>query len=156
MFVGARHGYLVAGLLGGIVSSTSVTLSFARASRTEDPAFGRPLAFGVIGACTVLFVRVMAAIAVLYAPLAVALVPLLAAPFLVGIIAILLGLTAGAGVASRPQRAGEPAAVRRRAADGAAVPGRAVRGRRRPSGLGRRGAGRVGRHPRPGRRGRAR
>lgn len=92
MFVGARHGYLVAGLLGGIVSSTSVTLSFSRASRTEDPAFGRPLAFGVIGACTVLFIRVMAAIAVLHAPLAVALVPLLAAPFLVGIVAIVVGL----------------------------------------------------------------
>jgi uncharacterized membrane protein (DUF4010 family) len=92
MFVGARHGYLVAGLLGGIVSSTSVTLSFSRASRTEDTAFGRPLAFGVIGACTVLFVRVMTAVGVLYAPLAMALVPLLAAPFLVGVIAILLGL----------------------------------------------------------------
>jgi uncharacterized membrane protein (DUF4010 family) len=92
MFIGARHGYLVAGLLGGIVSSTSVTLSFARASRTEDTAFGRPLAFGVIGACTVLFVRVMTAVGVLYAPLAMALVPLLAAPFLVGVVAILLGL----------------------------------------------------------------
>jgi uncharacterized membrane protein (DUF4010 family) len=92
MFVGARHGYLVAGLLGGIVSSTSVTLSFSRASRTEDVAFGRPLAFGVIGACTVLFVRVMAAVSVLYAPLAMALAPLLAAPFLVGIVAILFGL----------------------------------------------------------------
>ena len=92
MFVGARHGYLVAGLLGGIVSSTSVTLSFSRASRTEDVAFGRPLAFGVIGACTVLFVRVMAAVGVLHAPLAVALLPLVAAPFLVGVIAILIGL----------------------------------------------------------------
>jgi uncharacterized membrane protein (DUF4010 family) len=92
MFVGARHGYLVAGLLGGIVSSTSVTLSFSRASRTEDVAFGRPLAFGVIGACTVLFVRVMTAVGVLYAPLAIALVPLLAAPFLVGVVAILVGL----------------------------------------------------------------
>jgi uncharacterized membrane protein (DUF4010 family) len=92
MFVGARHGYLVAGLLGGIVSSTSVTLSFARASRTEDAAFGRPLAFGVIGACTVLFVRVMTAVGVLYAPLAMALVPLIAAPFLVGVVAILFGL----------------------------------------------------------------
>jgi uncharacterized membrane protein (DUF4010 family) len=92
MFVGARHGYLVAGVLGGIVSSTSVTLSFSRASRTEDVAFRRPLAFGVIGACTVLFIRVMAAVSVLYAPLAVALVPLVAPPFLVGVIAILIGV----------------------------------------------------------------
>jgi len=92
MFVGARHGYLVAGLLGGIVSSTSVTLSFSRASRTEDTAFGRPLAFGVIGACTVLFVRVMTAVGVLYPPLAMELLQLLAAPFLVGVVAILLGL----------------------------------------------------------------
>jgi uncharacterized membrane protein (DUF4010 family) len=92
LFVGARHGYLVAGLLGGIVSSTSVTLSFSRASRREDESVGRPLAYGVLAACTTLFVRVVAATAVLSFPLARRLVPLLAAPFLVGVAAVLVGL----------------------------------------------------------------
>ena len=92
LFVGARHGYLVAGLLGGIVSSTSVTLSFSRASRHEDESVGQPLAYGVLAACTTLFVRVVAATAVLSFPLAQRLVPLLAAPFLVGVAAVLIGL----------------------------------------------------------------
>ncbi len=92
LFVGSRHGYLVAGLLGGIVSSTSVTLSFARASRHETESLGRPLAYGVLAACTTLFVRVIAATAVLSLPLAVHLAPLLAAPFLAGVAAVLVGL----------------------------------------------------------------
>lgn len=92
LFVGARHGYLVAGLLGGVVSSTSVTLSFSRASRREDEAVGRPLAYGVLAACMTLFVRVVAATAVLYFPLAQRLAPMLAAPFLVGVAAVLIGL----------------------------------------------------------------
>jgi uncharacterized membrane protein (DUF4010 family) len=92
LFVGARHGYLVAGLLGGIVSSTSVTLSFSRASRREDESAGRPLAYGVLAACTTLFVRVAVATAVLSPPLAQRLVPLIAAPFLVGVAAVLIGL----------------------------------------------------------------
>ena len=91
LFVGARHGYLVAGLLGGIVSSTSVTLSFSRASRREDEAVGRPLAYGVLAACTTLFVRVAVATAVLSLPLAQRLIPLIAAPFLVGVAAVLIG-----------------------------------------------------------------
>ena len=36
--VGAKHGYPVAGLLGGLMSSTSVTLAFSRASRDEPKA----------------------------------------------------------------------------------------------------------------------
>ena len=92
LFVGARHGYLVAGLLGGIVSSTSVTLSFSRASRRDDASVGKPLAFGVVAACTMLFIRVILATAVLYAPLAQRLLWLLAAPFMVGVAVVLVGL----------------------------------------------------------------
>ena len=36
--VGPRHGYSVAGLLGGLISSTSVTFTFARLSRTNAGA----------------------------------------------------------------------------------------------------------------------
>jgi uncharacterized membrane protein (DUF4010 family) len=92
LFVGARHGYLVAGLLGGFVSSTSVTLSFSRASRQEDESVGRPLAYGVLAASTTLFARVAVATAVLCLPLALRLLPLIVAPFLVGLAAMLVGL----------------------------------------------------------------
>ena len=69
-----------------------MTLSFSRASRREDESVGRPLAFGVIAACTTLFVRVVVATAVLSFPLALRLIPLIAAPFLVGVAVVLIGL----------------------------------------------------------------
>lgn len=55
---GAEKGYGLAGLLGGVVSSTAVTLNFARESR-RAPAQGQALALGVLAACTVLPVRVV-------------------------------------------------------------------------------------------------
>jgi uncharacterized membrane protein (DUF4010 family) len=79
--VGPKRGYPIAGMLGGIVSSTSVTLSFARASRSEMDA-GTPLALGVIGASAVMCLRVLVATAVLNPPVSTALVPYLVAPFL--------------------------------------------------------------------------
>jgi uncharacterized membrane protein (DUF4010 family) len=71
--LGAAQGAVVAGLLGGVISSTSVTLSFARTSRTAEN--GLPLALGTIGACTVMFVRVLVACTVLDPQLARAFVP---------------------------------------------------------------------------------
>ena len=47
--VGPGHGYLVTGLLGGMVSSTNVTFTFARSSRSE-PALSRELATGAVAA----------------------------------------------------------------------------------------------------------
>jgi len=76
-----------------------VTLSFSRASRRETESVGRPLAYGVLAACTTLFVRVVVATAVLHFPLSVQLAPLLAAPFLTGTAAVLIGLR-------RPRRSG--------------------------------------------------
>ena len=74
--VGDRYGYTVTGLLGGLVSSTSVTLTYARLSR-ESGADGTRLASGALAACAVLFVRVTLAVAVLNATLLPRLVPLL-------------------------------------------------------------------------------
>ena len=88
--VGARYGDVVAGLLGGIISSTNVTLTFARGSRTASALV--PLALGVIAACTVMFPRVIIATAVLYPPLSWALLPYLTPPFLAGTAATLFGL----------------------------------------------------------------
>src|SRR5512141_2717479 len=56
--IGQDRGYGIAGLLGGTISSTAVTLGFSRQSRNE-PALARSLAYGVIGACTVLLPRVL-------------------------------------------------------------------------------------------------
>ena len=55
--VGPGRGQVVAGLLGGLISSTAVTLSFSRESR-RDRAPGHVLGVGVIAACTILLVRV--------------------------------------------------------------------------------------------------
>jgi uncharacterized membrane protein (DUF4010 family) len=55
---GEGRGYLLAGLLGGVISSTAVTFGFARYSR-QYPNASAALATGVIGACTVLVPRVL-------------------------------------------------------------------------------------------------
>jgi len=88
--VGAHRGYSLSGLLGGLVSSTVVTLQFSRRSR-ELPSAGRALALGVVGACTVLVVRVALIAAVLNAPVAVALIPYLVPALLVGTVWFALG-----------------------------------------------------------------
>lgn len=85
--VGASRGYPVAGLLGGLVSSTSVTLSFARLSRDRHD-LGVALAQGVIAANTAIYVRVLAASALLSPALALALTPSLAAPFAIGVLVL--------------------------------------------------------------------
>jgi uncharacterized membrane protein (DUF4010 family) len=81
--VGERRGPTITGLLGGLISSTTVTLTAARASR-NNPDVQLPLALGVIGACTVMLARVAAASAVLNRPLAAALLPYIALPFAIG------------------------------------------------------------------------
>ncbi len=88
--VGAGRGYLIAGLLGGIVSSTSVTLTFSSTSQREQ-TFGAPLAFGVVAACSIMFARTLIAASVLQPSLVAPLAPLLAAPFVVGLLALIVG-----------------------------------------------------------------
>jgi uncharacterized membrane protein (DUF4010 family) len=90
--VGTERGYSTAGLLGGFVSSTAVAFAFARKSR-QEPSLSFPLSVGVVAACSVMNLRVLAATVVLRPALAAALVRYLAAPFLVGTIIVLVGLT---------------------------------------------------------------
>lgn len=87
--VGVGRGSLVTGLLGGLVSSTQVTLAHARASR-DQPALGLPLACGALAASTVLFVRTVAAAALLAPALAGAVLPSLLAPAACGALCTLL------------------------------------------------------------------
>ena len=77
--VGPGRGYFATGLIGGLISSTNVTFTFARASRNH-PAIHRELAFGVVAANAMLFPRVLVATAVLNAPLVPVLVPYFLGP----------------------------------------------------------------------------
>jgi uncharacterized membrane protein (DUF4010 family) len=54
--VGGRAGWPLAGLLGGLVSSTAVTLSFSGKAR-ESAALVKALALGIVLASTVLYAR---------------------------------------------------------------------------------------------------
>jgi uncharacterized membrane protein (DUF4010 family) len=89
--VGPAHGYPLAGLLGGVVSSTTVTFTFARLSRAEQILSGA-LALGTVGACTIVFPRVLIASVVLNPSVARALTPFLAAPFAIGVVIFLFWL----------------------------------------------------------------
>lgn len=73
-WAGARRGLLLTGLLGGMVSSTLVTLNFARLARDEQLA--GPLAAGIVLAAAVMFPRMLATVAVINP----ALLPALAVP----------------------------------------------------------------------------
>jgi len=84
---GERRGYLLTGLLGGVISSTAVTLGFARYSR-QYPNGSAALAWGVIGACTVLVPRVLVISFVLNADVAIQLLPLLLPAGLIGAVVV--------------------------------------------------------------------
>jgi uncharacterized membrane protein (DUF4010 family) len=88
-------------VLGGIISSTSVTLRFARDSRSPR-APGLALAAGAVGACTVMLVRVTVACAVLNRSLALALPMYLWPAFLIGVAALVL-LSRATSDASAPE-----------------------------------------------------
>ncbi|MEK7467334.1 MAG: MgtC/SapB family protein [Planctomycetota bacterium] len=57
--VGPRAGTGLAGLVGGLVSSTAVALTFSRKSR-ETPELSASCALAILAACAVLWIRVMA------------------------------------------------------------------------------------------------
>jgi uncharacterized membrane protein (DUF4010 family) len=76
--LGTRRGIPLTGLTGGLVSSTAVTLAFARQSR--DPAYAAAvpaLASGILLAWGVMFVRVIVEVLVVNR----ALLPMVAVPF---------------------------------------------------------------------------
>lgn len=81
---GPRLGYPITGLLGGLLSSTAVTLQFSRHSK-QEPSLAVPLALGVLGACTVLLPRVAVVSAILNPAVARAVLPFLIPPAVVGL-----------------------------------------------------------------------
>ncbi len=84
---GERHGYLLAGLLGGVISSTAVTFGFARYSKSY-PQMSAALACGVIGACTILVPRVLVISAVLNPAIAAELMSFIVPAALVGAVVV--------------------------------------------------------------------
>lgn len=66
--MGAEHGIGLAGLLGGLASSTAVTLGFSQRSR-QPGADASALALGILLAWTVMFFRVVVMAGVISGPL---------------------------------------------------------------------------------------
>jgi uncharacterized membrane protein (DUF4010 family) len=97
---GPERGYALAGLLGGLVSSTAVTLNFARESRGHE-RLARALGLGALAASTVLPVRVLVLSGVLNLEVARALAP-----------ALLPALAAGAGAIALALRDRDRSATR--------------------------------------------
>jgi uncharacterized membrane protein (DUF4010 family) len=66
--VGSRQGIGLTGLLGGLASSTAVTLSFSQRSQ-DQPDLAKPLALGLTLAWMTMFLRVVVEVATLNGPL---------------------------------------------------------------------------------------
>ncbi len=100
---GAKRGLLLTGLFGGLVSSTAVTVNFARFVR-DNAALRRLLAAGVVLAAVTMFPRMLLEVAVVNP----ALLPLLAAP-----LGAMTAVGAGAGFLlwRRRPRGAKPAAM---------------------------------------------
>jgi uncharacterized membrane protein (DUF4010 family) len=103
--VGPGHGYILTGLLGGLVSSTNVTFTFARTSRSH-PMLERSLAFGAVAANAMLYPRVLVATTILNPAVVAPLVWYLVPP------AVVAALVAAAGARRSPPAASPDAAQR--------------------------------------------
>jgi len=82
---GSNKGIGLTGLLGGLASSTAVTMTMAQKSKDEKSAVNM-LVFATIIANTVMFVRVAVVVAILNAPLLIKLLPPLSIMALAGLI----------------------------------------------------------------------
>src|SRR4029077_11543019 len=87
--LGNEHGLVLTGILGGLVSSTAVTLSFSQRSRRE-PAMSSAFVLAIVVAWTIMFLRVVVEVGVinraLAASLALALGCMAAAGLLVSLV----------------------------------------------------------------------
>jgi uncharacterized membrane protein (DUF4010 family) len=67
--LGSEHGLVVTGILGGLVSSTAVTLSFSQRSR-QEPSLSSAFVLAILVAWTIMFVRVFVMVGVVNRELA--------------------------------------------------------------------------------------
>jgi uncharacterized membrane protein (DUF4010 family) len=63
--LGARSGVALAGLVGGLASSTATTLAFSRESKAV-PTFSAGFALAIVMACTVMLARVILLLGLIY------------------------------------------------------------------------------------------
>lgn len=82
--IGPQQGIGLTGLLGGLVSSTAVTLSFSERSNRE-PQLARPFALAITVAWTVMFARVLVEVGVINKALLAEIWPPIVAAGLVGL-----------------------------------------------------------------------
>ena len=86
-WLGAGRGASITGFFGGLVSSTAVTLTFSRRSRDEAPSIPDALACGLLLAWVIMFIRIIAIVAVLNPPLVLPITIRLAAMLVITVIA---------------------------------------------------------------------
>lgn len=98
---GPRKGYAIAGTLGGVVSSTSVTLTMGRQSERQ-PTAGRALAAGALGANVMVFLRVLIAALVLAPALASALWRFFVLPVAIAAAGMFIGMKERHGTETLP------------------------------------------------------
>jgi uncharacterized membrane protein (DUF4010 family) len=101
--LGPRQGTAITGLSGGLVSSTAVTLAFAKQSRDEGGKTDDALAGGLLLAWAVMGVRIVVLAAILFTPLV--------RPLLVPFGAMTIATLAAAFFCLRRGRSEEPAAA---------------------------------------------
>lgn len=89
--VGPDRGYGIAGLVGGLVSSTAVTLQFARRSR-DEPHHAVALARGTVAASAIVPLRLLVIAAAVSPAVAGGAAPYLIPPAVVGLGVLLTGL----------------------------------------------------------------
>ena len=82
--IGPQQGIGLTGLLGGMVSSTAVTLSFSERSHRE-PGLSKPFTLAIMVAWTVMFARVLVEVGVLNIPLLIMVWPPLVAAAAIGL-----------------------------------------------------------------------
>jgi uncharacterized membrane protein (DUF4010 family) len=68
--LGGEHGLVLTGILGGLVSSTAVTLSFSQRSR-QEPAMSSAFVLAIVLAWTIMFFRVVVMVGLVYRDLAI-------------------------------------------------------------------------------------
>jgi uncharacterized membrane protein (DUF4010 family) len=87
--VGTEHGIGLTGILGGLMSSTAITLGFSKQSR-QNEALSPSFALGILLAWTVMFVRIVVISAAIAWPVSQKLIVPLLLPTVAALVAVAL------------------------------------------------------------------
>ncbi len=108
---GPRRGPILAGIFGGLASSTAATLGFSRIA-ARDPSLAAPMAMGIGIACSIMFARILVMAGLLDLDMAGSLSAPLGAMAAVSLVAtIALGRRGPAEVKSPVMVIGDPADI---------------------------------------------